>query len=203
MRSDYHDLIQQRIYIPVNVMLKNLPEDDTLASRIRKGDREAFSLFFNKYRRLVYYFSLKYLSDPDESEELVQSVFVSIWEHRLMIDRKKSLKNYLYRSVVNAIYNSLRKRAIRRAYMINEISKPEGASDPYVQIFDNDLREKLDNILRYLPLQQQKILNYRRLEGLSSEEIAQKLNISVRTVDNQIYRATRLLKNIFRSEVKS
>jgi len=86
--------------------------------------------------------------------------------------------------------------------MINEISKPEGASDPYVQIFDNDLRDKLDNIISYLPLQQQKILNYRRLEGLSSEEIAQKLNISVRTVDNQIYRATRLLKNIFRSEVK-
>jgi len=181
---------------------ENMPEDNVLASGIRKGNREAFSLFFNKYRRLVYYFSLKYLSDPDESEELVQSVFVSIWEHRLMIDRKKSLKNYLYRSVVNAVYNSLRKRAIRRAYMINEISKPEGASDPYVQIFDNDLRDKLDNIISYLPLQQQKILNYRRLEGLSSEEIAQKLNISVRTVDNQIYRATRLLKNIFRSEVK-
>jgi RNA polymerase sigma-70 factor (ECF subfamily) len=182
---------------------ENLPEDNILASGIRKGDRECFSLFFNKYRRLVYYFSLKYLSDPDESEELVQSVFVSIWEHRRLIDKKKSLKNYLYKSVVNAIFNSLRKRAIRRAYMINEITKPEGASDPYVQIFDNDLKDKLDNIISYLPPQQQKILNYRRQEGLSSEEIAQKLNISVRTVDNQIYRATRLLKDIFRSELKS
>ncbi len=181
----------------------NLPDDDTLASGIRKGDREAFALFFNKYRRVVYYYSLKYLGDPDESEELVQSVFVSIWEHRSLIDKKKSLKNYLYRSVVNAIYNSLKKRAVRRAYMIKEISKPEGSSDPYVQIFDNDLRDKLDNIIGLLPPQQQKILNYRRLEGLSSEEIALKLNISVRTVENQIYRATKLLKDIFRSEVKS
>jgi len=181
----------------------NLPDDDTLASGIRKDDREAFSLFFNKYRRVVYYFSLKYLGDPDESEELVQSVFVSIWEHRRLIDKKKSLKNYLYRSVVNAIYSTLKKRAVRRAYMIKEISKPEGSSDPYVQIFDNDLRDKLDNIIGLLPPQQQKILNYRRLEGLSSEEIALKLNISVRTVENQIYRATRLLKDIFRSEVKS
>ena len=181
----------------------NLPDDDTLASGIRKGDREAFALFFNKYRRVVYYYSLKYLGDPDESEELVQSVFVSIWEHRRLIDKKKSLKNYLYRSVVNAIYNSLKKRAVRRAYMIKEISKPEGSSDPYVQIFDNDLRDKLDNIIGLLPPQQQKILNYRRLEGLSSEEIALKLNISVRTVENQIYRATKLLKDIFRSEVKS
>ncbi len=181
----------------------NLPDDETLASGIRKGDREAFALFFNKYRRVVYYYSLKYLGDPDESEELVQSVFVSIWEHRRLIDKKKSLKNYLYRSVVNAIYNSLKKRAVRRAYMIKEISKPEGSSDPYVQIFDNDLRDKLDNIIGLLPPQQQKILNYRRLEGLSSEEIALKLNISVRTVENQIYRATKLLKDIFRSEVKS
>ncbi len=185
------------------IMTENLPEDIVLASGIIKSDREAFSLFFEKYRRIVYYFSLKYLSDPDESEELVQTVFVSIWEHRRLIDKKKSLKNYLYRSVINAIYNSLKKRAIRRAYMINEITKPEGAADPYVQIFDNDLREKLDNIISYLPPQQQKILNYRRLEGLSSEEIAQKLKISVRTVENQIYRATKLLKDIFRSEVKS
>ncbi len=181
----------------------NLPDDETLASGIRKGDREAFALFFNKYRRVVYYYSLKYLGDRDESDELVQSVFVSLWEHRRLIDKKKSLKNYLYRSVVNAIYNSLKKRAVRRAYLIREISKPEGSSDPYVQIFDNDLRDKLDNIIGLLPPQQQKILNYRRLEGLSSEEIALKLNISVRTVENQIYRATKLLKDIFRSEVKS
>lgn len=186
----------------ITSMPENLPEDIVLASGIRKGDSEAFSLFFKKYRRIVYYFSLKYLSDPDESEELVQSVFVSIWEHRRLIDKKKSLKNYLYRSVVNAIYNSLKKRAVRRAYIIQEISKPEGATDPYIQIFDNDLRDKLGKIIEFLPPRQQKILNYRRLEGLSSEDIAQKLNISVRTVDNQIYRATILLKEIFRSEVK-
>ena len=184
-------------------MTENLPDDIILASGIRKGDREAFSVFFKKYRRVVYCFSLKYLGDRDESEEMVQSVFVSIWEHRRLIDKKKSLKNYLYRSVVNAIYNSLKKRAIRRAYMIREIAKPEGATDPYAQIFDDDLRERLDNIISYLPPQQQKILNYRRHEEMSSEDIARKLKISVRTVENQIYRATKLLKDIFRSEVKS
>lgn len=176
-------------------------EDFLIASRIRKGDREAFSLFFNKYRRMVYYFSLKYLGDKDEAEDLVQAVFVSIWEHRSLIDKKKSLRSYLYRSVVNAIYNSLNKRAVRRAYLIKEIHKPEGINDPYEQIFNNDLRERLDHIISFLPPQQQKIINYRRNEGLSFEEIAQILNISVRTVENQVYRATRLLKDIFRSEV--
>lgn len=178
-------------------------EDKAIASGIIKGDREAFSVFFNTYKRRVYYFSLKYLGNPDESEELVQSVFVSIWEHRRLIDKNKSLRNYLYRSVVNAIYNTLKKRATRRAYMIKELTKPETTSDPYDQIFFNDLRERLDDLIGSLPPQQQKIFNYRRQEGLSFEEIARKLNISVRTVENQMHRATRLLKNLFRSEVRS
>lgn len=182
-------------------MEKGQPDDILIASRISKGDREAFSLFFIKYRRMVYYFSLKYLGDNDEAEELVQSVFVSIWEHRRFIDKKKSIRSYLYKSVVNAIYNSLNKRAVRRAYLIKELQKPEGINDPYEQIFNNDLRERLDHIISFLPPQQQKIMNYRRHEGLSFEEIAQKLKISVRTVENQVYRATRLLKDIFRSEV--
>lgn len=183
-------------------MLEDLAEDKTIASRIKKGDREAFATFFNKYRRRVYYFSLKYTGDPEESEELVQSVFVSIWEHRRLIDKKKSLKNYLYRSVVNSIYNFLKKRAIRRAFMIQELKKPEGASDPYEQIFFNDLEEKFDQIILSLPLHQQRIMYYRKQQGLSLKEIAQKLNVSVRTVENQIYRINRILKNSFRTEIK-
>ncbi|MZP66698.1 MAG: RNA polymerase sigma-70 factor [Bacteroidales bacterium] len=180
----------------------NLPDDISLASGLRKGDREAFALFFNKYRKPVYYFSLKYLNDPAEAEELVQSVFLSIWEHRHLIDKKKSLKNYLYKSVANAVFNALRKRAIRRAYLIKGISNPESVTDPYVQIFNNDLKDRLDDMISYLPPKQQLILNYRRQEGLSSEEIAKKLNLSVRTVDNQIYKATKRLKDFFRSETE-
>ncbi|HBC78774.1 MAG TPA: hypothetical protein DCZ51_09090 [Bacteroidales bacterium] len=184
-------------------MSEDLAEDKTITSRIKKGDREAFSIFFNKYRSRVYYFSLKYLGEPDEAEELVQSVFVSIWEHRRLIDKNKSLKNYLYRSVVNSIYNFLKKKAIRRAYIIDELKKPEGTLDPYEKIFSKDFEERFDQIIYTLPLQQQMIMNYRRHQGLSIKEIAQKLNISERTVENQIYRVNILLKSNFRSEMKS
>ena len=184
-------------------MSEDLTEDKTIASLIKKGDREAFSIFFNKYRKRVYYFSIKYLEDPDESEEIVQSVFVGIWEHRHFIDKEKSLKNYLYRSVVNSIYSSLKKRAIRRAYLISELKKPEGASDPYDKIFYNELEERLDQIISALPVQQQRIFYCRRHEGLSLKEIAQKLNLSVRTVENQVYRVNILLKKRFRSELNT
>jgi RNA polymerase sigma-70 factor (ECF subfamily) len=104
--------------------------------------------------------------------------------------------------VGNAVFNALRKRAIRRAYLIKGISNPESVTDPYVQIFNNDLKDRLDDMISYLPPKQQLILNYRRQEGLSSEEIAKKLNLSVRTVDNQIYKATKRLKDFFRSETE-
>lgn len=181
--------------------MSQLYDDKSIAALIRKGDREAFSSFFNKYKSDVYYYSLKYLGDADESEELVQSVFVSIWEHRRYIDKKMSLKNYLYRSVVNSIYNSLRARAVRRAYLIKELKKPEGITDPYDQIFCNDLEEKLDQIICSLPQQQKLILECRRNEGLSIKEIALKLNLSVRTVENHIYRINKVLRKSFRSEM--
>jgi len=66
----------------------NLPDDISLASGLRKGDREAFALFFNKYRKPVYYFSLKYLNDPAEAEELVQSVFLASGSTFTLLTRK-------------------------------------------------------------------------------------------------------------------
>lgn len=176
-------------------------DDKTIASLIRKGDREAFSSFFNKYKSDVYYYSLRYFGDTDEAEELVQSVFVSIWEHRRYIDKKMSLKNYLYRSVINAIYNSLRRRAIRRAYLIKELKRPEGVTNPYDQIFCNDLEERLDQVINSLPPQQKRIMECRRIEGLSLKETALRLNLSIRTVETQIYRINKTLKKIFRSEL--
>jgi RNA polymerase sigma-70 factor (ECF subfamily) len=184
-------------------MLNNQPDDTVLAARIRNSNREAFGLLYNRYRKIIYFFSLKYLSEASDAEEIVQTVFVSIWEHRDQIDEKKPIKNYIFRIAVNFIYNALRKKAIRRKYMIREMEKPEGSSNPYEQIFFNDLDERIGEVINTLPPQQQKIFSYRHFEGLSHEEIAERLDISVRTVENQIYRVNKILKKEFRSEMLS
>ena len=181
-------------------MGSSLPDDSLLASGIKNNSREAFGTLYNRYSKVLYYFSLKYLGDTIEAEESVQIVFISLWEHRKMIDENKSLKNYIYRIAVNTIYNMLKKRAVRRRYMIAELQKPEGMSNPYDQIFFKDMEEKIDRIVVNLPSQQQKIFNLRRSEGLSQDEIAKRLDISVRTVENQIYRVNRILKEVFRAD---
>lgn len=184
-------------------MINNQVDDSVLAARIRNSNQEAFGLLYKRYKKIIYFFSLKYLVDPSEAEELVQVVFISIWEHRAQIDETKSIKNYIYRSAINHIYNLLKKKAVRRKYMLKEMEKPEGFSNPYEQIFYKDLDDKIGEIISTLPPQQQKIFNFRRIEGLTHEEIANKLELSIRTVENQIYRVNKILKKSFNSETLS
>lgn len=182
-------------------MDNKLPDDNLLASRIQDGSMDAFKILYDRYKRKLYYFSLRYLENTTDSEELVQVVFISIWEHRKTLDDSKSIRSYIYRSAVNFIYNCLKKKAVRNKYMEQELQKPESSvNQTYEQIFYMDLERRIDTILSSLPLQQQKIFNFRRFEGLSHEEIAKKLELSVRTVENQIYRVTKVLKEQIKAE---
>lgn len=184
-------------------MFKSTEEDSALISALRKDSLEAFEILYNRYRKLLYSFSLKYLFDTEESKELVQTVFINLWERRKYLDEQKSVKSYLYRSAVNAIYNILKKKAVRRRYMLNQLQKPEEATNPYEQIFYSDLDEKINELIGSLSPQQKKIYELKSRDGLTSEEIADKLELSVRTVENQIYRVNKLLKKQFRSEFPS
>jgi RNA polymerase sigma-70 factor, ECF subfamily len=179
-------------------------DDNSLASRIRDDSLDAFELLYNRYKKKLYYFSLRYLEDPAEAEELVQTVFVSIWEHRKTLDDTRSIKNYLLKSAVNYIYNYLKKKAIKRRYLEQELQKHEGSTNQtYDHIFYKDLEKRIDAIITSLPSQQQKIFNLSRFEGLAHEEIAKKLELSIRTVENQIYRVTRVLKKHLKEELFS
>jgi RNA polymerase sigma-70 factor (ECF subfamily) len=177
--------------------------DNVLVSGIKKDSQEAFRQLYNRYKRIIYYFSLKYLGNPEESEEVVQVVFISLWQHRRMLDENKTIKSYIYRSAVNCIYNSLKKKAVRRKFMLSELQKPESSSNPYEDIFYRDLDERIDMIISSLPASQQRIFNLSRSGGLTSTEIAEKLQISIRTVENQLYRAKKILKEAFKTEFNS
>lgn len=169
--------------------------DNILAGRIRDGDMGAYKLLYDRYSKKLYYFSLKYLHTTDEAEELVQSVFVSIWEHRKSLDTSMPLKNYIYRSAINYIYNYMKKKAIRARYIELEIQKGElHSNQTYDQIHLHDLEKSINSIVEALPSQQQKIFQLSRSKGLSNKAIARKLNLSIRTVENNIFRALKIIK---------
>jgi RNA polymerase sigma-70 factor (ECF subfamily) len=176
-------------------LINKFTDDDKLASEIRNDSLEAFELLYNRYKKKLYYFSLSYLKNNEEAEETVQMIFISIWEHRKSLDVTRSIKNYIYKSAVNYIYNYLKKKAVRRSYIENELQKPEESINPtYDQIFYMELEKRINTIISSLPSQQQKIFHLSRFEKLSHEEIAKKLDLSVRTVENQIYKVLKVIR---------
>lgn len=178
--------------------------DNLLVIRIRSDSKDAFKLLYIRYSKKLYYFSLRYLGNNEEAEELVQSVFINIWEHRKSLDETMSVKNYIYRSAVNYIYNYLKKKAIRARFVESELQKGElQSNNTYDQIIFHDLERSIKLIVETLPSQQQKIFQLSRFEGLSHEEIAKDLDLSVRTVENQIYRALKIIKSKLKGDIFS
>jgi len=175
--------------------LKGLASDDVLAGRIVNDDQLAFEQLYNRYFRKVFYFSVRYIQNRVEAEDLVQTLFVNLWESRKSLNPDLLVKSYIYRSVTNLIYNCLKKRAIRSRHIEYELRKGEQFSNQtYDQLYFQDLEKSIDNVVNSLPPQQKRIFYMSRGQGYSYEKIARTLDISVRTVENQIYRTLRTIK---------
>ncbi|MBW6500509.1 MAG: RNA polymerase sigma-70 factor [Bacteroidales bacterium] len=173
--------------------------DNLLVTRIRQNDKNAFKILYNRYSRKIYFFSLKFLGNNFETEELVQSVFINVWETRESLDTAGSVKSYIYRSAVNYIINYLKRKSVRTRFMELQIHKEDFESNnTYEQVFFNDLEKTINSVVGALPPGQQKIFRLSRFEGLTHKEIAGKLDLSVRTVENQMYRALKTIKTILK-----
>jgi RNA polymerase sigma-70 factor, ECF subfamily len=175
--------------------------DNLLVDRIRQNDKSAFKILYNRYSKKIYFFSLKYLGNNIETEELVQSVFIHVWEKRKSLDPAISVKSYIYKSAVNYIYNYLKKKSIRARFIESQIQKEENYSNlTYEQVFFHDLERTINTIVEALPSQQQKIYQLYQEEGLTHNEIAAKLDLSVRTVENQMYRAVKTIRTALKEK---
>ena len=174
-------------------------DDNLLVTRIRQDDKDAFKSLYKRYSKKIYFFSLKHLGNNVEAEELVQSVFINVWENRTSLDASNSVKSYIYKSAVNYIYNYLKKKAIHARFIESQMQKDENHSNlTYEQVYSHDLEKSINSIVETLPFQQKKIFQFSRNDGLTHIEIARKLNLSVRTVENQIYRALKTIRTILK-----
>jgi RNA polymerase sigma-70 factor (ECF subfamily) len=176
-------------------------DDDILVTRIRQNDKDAFRSLYNRYSKKIYFFSLKHLGNNVEAEELVQSVFINVWENRKSLDATGSIKSYIYKAAINFIYNYLRKKTIQARFVESQIHKDEiNTNNTYEQVLFHDLERLINSVVETFPSQQQKIFQLSRYEGLTDKEIASKLDLSVRTVENQMYRALKKIKTILKEK---
>jgi len=163
------------------------------------GDFNAFSVLYEKHRRALYFFALKLSKDTHKAEELVQSVFVTVWETRQTVDPEKSFGAYLFTIAHNRFYDMLRRRIIENCYAdYVRHQNSQVANDLEKQTEDREINEIIDHLLQRVPERRQEIFRLSRDEHLSYKQIAEKLQISENTVDTQI----RKVLNYLRKELK-
>jgi RNA polymerase sigma-70 factor, ECF subfamily len=169
---------------------------DNLAIRIKLGDEQAFELLFRKYYVRLCSFANKFLNDPEESKEIVQDVFTKLWEGRDEIDPEDSLKSYVFKITQNFSINKLRSRKVESRY--TEIYKLVYIEQHVFSTHEFFAARELEGIIARsigeLPAECRKIFELSRIEDYKYKEIADKLKISVKTVEAQMSKALRLLR---------
>ena len=181
--------------------MKSFPTDYELVERLQEGNVEAFDLFYEKYSGKLYSFSLKYLRSTDEAEELVQSVFLKIWENRKHIDKELSFKSYLFTIAYNDICKLFRKRSYLQKFIGDTLYENRFSSTETEDKIDfQSVLSRVDQIVEKLPERQKNIFRKSRHEGKSSKEIAEELSLSPGTVDNYISEALKLIRKRLPSE---
>ncbi len=169
---------------------------DQLARRIKLGDEQAFELLFRKYYVRLCAYSNKFLNEPEDAKEIVQDVFAKIWEGRYDIDPECSLKSYVFKIAQNLSINKLRRNKVEsrytEIYKIVYIENHEFSA--YESLVARELEYNITHSIENLPTECRKVFELSRVEGLKYREIAETLNISVKTVEAQMSKALRSLR---------
>lgn len=164
-----------------------------LVNLFERKDSNRFALFYNQYFQKLLLLCDKYVQQMPVAEEIVHDVFIKIWENPYKLAEVRSLKSYLYKSTINASINYISKQ---KSIVVYEEHMPEQLSEDDLDALDqeNSLIVLLYQEIDKLPEQCRKVFKMSRFELLKYKEIALKLNISERTVENHLRAALKTLK---------
>ncbi|MBS2213567.1 RNA polymerase sigma-70 factor [Carboxylicivirga mesophila] len=168
-------------------------EDRIIFNEIKKGNKEVYRSLFDEYYEKLVAFAKSYLFDQYESEDLVQDLFVYMWEHATKVNITTSIKAYFYQSIRNRCINHLKALKVKDK---NHLLYMDGVlqADDDLQHFDPKILTDIMLSIDELPEQMGKVFRMKTVDGLSRDQIAEKLDISVNTVKTQLQRARQKLK---------
>lgn len=176
-------------------MKKSESQKDIL-KRLRKGDLVAFDKIYQQYAKRLYGFVFNFVKNESDTEEILQEVFIAVWESRENIDVNGSFNSYIFRITYNKTLNVLRSKITEKKF-IHKLEYRQQIIDTD-EILNNiqfkELNDKVNELVNQLSTRQREIFKLSREEGLSLGEIAQKLNISDNTAKNHLVSALKFLK---------
>ncbi|MCM1178052.1 MAG: sigma-70 family RNA polymerase sigma factor [Bacteroidales bacterium] len=172
-----------------------MSEDHILIARMNAGSKKAFASLYDKYVSMVYGYVHSILKDTTIAEDVTQFCFMKLWEHRSNIAPDRNLPAWLYVTARNAVYKEARRqvtvtRYVEHALCTMDAHEAAKVSDFDIRIIEAEVRRVIDS----LPESRRRIYLMKMKDGMTTAQIAEALDISPKTVDNQIARVKELLR---------
>ena len=175
--------------------------EHNLAQLLQSGNVSAFDSLFEVYSPKLFGFAMKYFKNESDSEELVQEVFIKVWENRVKLKSELSFKSYLFTIALNQIRKYFNKKASSLRYLESLQNDPDFTDNQAILDEDYELAfQHIKLIIEQMPPRRREIFTKSKLEGKSSKIIAAELNISAGTVDNQVSEALRFIRSRLNAE---
>ncbi|MCE5347205.1 MAG: RNA polymerase sigma-70 factor [Bacteroidales bacterium] len=171
-----------------------LHSDEKLIQEIKADNMFAFDTLYKNYSKKLYKFAYSILKSQEESENIVQEVFLKLWESRNRIEKDSSVKSYLFSIAYNSTITVIRKKAKDTQFIEYLKSLQEVYEEPDLEYEYKELTEKLHDIVYQLPERQKEVYVLHQEMGLTYKDIAEKLHISVNTVENHMSRALKTIR---------
>jgi len=170
--------------------------DETVSMKqITLGNLQVFENLFRQYYQRLCTYSLKFVGDPDTAEEIVQDLFYTLWEKRMELQINTSVKSYLFSAIHNKCLKFIEHRAVEKKYRSYYLRhESEIDTEQYDTVSIAELQQRINQSLDSLPEKCGRIFRLNRFEGLKYHEIAEKLSISVKTVEANMGKALRHLR---------
>ncbi|RFS19849.1 RNA polymerase sigma-70 factor [Chitinophaga silvatica] len=170
--------------------------DNQLVSLLKSDDIAAFNAIYDRYSKMLFIFIHSKLDSTEMSKDVLQEIFISVWEKRQTLILKESLKAYLYQAARHKIIDIYRKNTTYRKYLLQLIEHFDEQPHSITETVDTKARtQDLFEAINHLPERMKEIFMLSRVEHLTVEQISTHLGLSQQTVKNQITKALKILRS--------
>jgi len=170
-------------------------QDEQIARLLSNKDEATFERVFKTHYKSLHAYAFTMLKDEDEAEEMVQQVFFKLWERSENLSFSSSIPAYLYRAVHNESLNFLKHQKVKAGHQMHVAYSMKNTSEQaHGKLTGKELEQKFREALNELPEQCRTVFQLSRFEDLKYKDIAEKLDISVKTVENHMVKALKILR---------